>query len=217
MLTDTDGDGLVDTGVMSAGQTLDILIAIVIPTGVTNGCSDLEITATSNFLPGCGGTIIPAEGSVTFSICIEADLSLTKSLAISNLTVGDNALFTIVVENSGPSEATNVVVSDLLPSGFQYVSDDGLGNYDPNSGIWQISQIAPQSSVSLNISAIVQGTGSYENIAEVINSDQDDPDSTPGNNDPTEDDQDTVTPTVNSRPIADDELAVTDEDIAVGH
>jgi gliding motility-associated-like protein/uncharacterized repeat protein (TIGR01451 family) len=215
LLTDTDGDGMVDTGVMSAGQTLDILVAITIPDGVTNGCTDLEITATSNFLPGCGGTIIPAEGSVTFVVCIEADLSLTKSLAVSNLTVGDNALFTISVENSGPSEATNVVVADPLPSGFQYVSDDALGNYDPATGIWQISRIAPRSSVSLNIAAIVRGTGSYENTAEVINSDQDDPDSTPGNNDPAEDDQETVTPTVNFRPIADDELAVTDEDIAV--
>jgi gliding motility-associated-like protein/uncharacterized repeat protein (TIGR01451 family) len=215
MLTDTDGDGIVDTGVMSAGQSLDILVAITIPSGLTNGCADLEITATSNFLPGCGGTLVPAEGSGTFSICIEADLSLTKSLPVNNLTVGDKALFTIMVENSGPSEATNVVVADLLPSGYQYVSDDASGNYNSTTGIWQIDQIAPRSSVSLNILTMVLGSGSYENTAEVINSDQDDPDSTPGNNDPSEDDQDTVTPTVNSRPTADDDLAVTDEDVAV--
>ena len=35
----------------------------------------------------------------------------------------------MVVTNNGPSEATGVEVTDLLPSGYSYVSDDTGGAY----------------------------------------------------------------------------------------
>jgi uncharacterized repeat protein (TIGR01451 family) len=47
-----------------------------------------------------------------------ADLAITKSVNITNPKIGDEVEFTIVVSNAGPSTATGVIVTDLLPDGF---------------------------------------------------------------------------------------------------
>jgi hypothetical protein len=86
-----------------------------------------------------------------------------------------------------------VQVTDLLASGFLYVSDDSPGTYDPVTGLWNIGTLAPGTTATLNITATVNATGSYANTAQVTSSQQFDPDSTPNNNVPGEDDQASIT------------------------
>jgi len=106
--------------------------------------------------------------------------------------VGDNVVFTIVVNNDGPSDATGVSVSDLLPNGYSYVSDDGAGTYVSGMGVWTIGSIANGASATLDITATVLATGDYLNYAQVATSDQFDPDSTPGDDSLDQDDDDTA-------------------------
>jgi LPXTG-site transpeptidase (sortase) family protein len=125
-----------------------------------------------------------------------ADLSLTKVVDNNTPLFGSNVTFTIVVINSGPNDATNVSVSDVLPSGFTYVSAVPDADYDELTGIWTIGTVqAPPdpNTATLTITATVNISGNYVNVAEVITSDQDDPDSLVDNHDPGEDDQDDVT------------------------
>ena len=126
-----------------------------------------------------------------------ADLALDKSVNNATPNVGDNVVFTIVVTNGGPSDATGVTVDDDLPSGYAYVSDDGGGAYVSGTGIWTIGNLANGASATLNITAQVLATGDYANYAQVETSDQDDPDSTPGDDSVGDDDDDTqaTTPT----------------------
>ncbi len=122
-----------------------------------------------------------------------ADLSLIKTVDNAAPNLGQGVEFTLEVRNSGPDPATGVRVRDLLPSGLAFVSSVATsGSYNATTGIWDIGAIASGVTATLRISASTQATGDLENIAEVIAADQFDPDSTPGNNVPEEDDQDSV-------------------------
>ena len=78
---------------------------------------------------------------------------------------GVNVVFTLVVTNDGPSDASGVSVSDLLPSGYSYVSDDGGGAYVAPT--WTIGDLANGSGATLNVTALVLASGDYDNYAQV--------------------------------------------------
>ncbi len=40
---------------------------------------------------------------------------------------GDTIIYTLTLTNNGPAQATNLSITDLLPAGVTYVSDDGAG------------------------------------------------------------------------------------------
>jgi uncharacterized repeat protein (TIGR01451 family) len=132
-----------------------------------------------------------------------SDLSLVKSVSNASPNVGDVVTFTITVTNDGPDGATGVSVEDVVPGGYSNIGNiSGGGTLSGNVITWSGLSIANGGSVALTFTAQVDpptGTPSeYLNYAQVSNSDQFDPDSTPGNDSTTEDDDDTeeVTPQV---------------------
>jgi len=71
---------------------------------------------------------------VTNSVANSADLSLTASaLPFPNVYKGSNLVFSITVSNAGPSMATGVVVSNLIPTGVTFVS--ATGGSTPNNDV----------------------------------------------------------------------------------
>jgi uncharacterized repeat protein (TIGR01451 family) len=123
------------------------------------------------------------------------DLSLIMAVDTTPQIVGNNLVFVIIVKNVGPDSATNVTVKDLLPAGLTYVSDNGLGTYDSGTGIWTVGTLASGAGAALEITANVATGGAKTHWAEVWSADQVDPNSTPGNDSTTEDDDDSVTVT----------------------
>ncbi|NNF51076.1 MAG: tandem-95 repeat protein, partial [Gammaproteobacteria bacterium] len=146
-----------------------------------------------------------------------SDLSLSKSVDNPTPQAGETIVFTLTLNNGGPSAATGVEVTDQLPAGYTYQSDDGGGSYAPATGVWTVGDLAAPGSAGLNITVTVNAVGPYENVAEVTASDSADPDATPGNGDPAEDDYASNTPAVNRSPVANDDTAstATDSSIAV--
>ncbi len=71
-----------------------------------------------------------------------AVLTITKTADQANYNVGDSVEYTIAVGNNGPNTATNVVVTDTLPTGLTYVSSLG-GTYNPGTRVitWNIPSI----------------------------------------------------------------------------
>lgn len=97
----------------------------------------------------------------------QTDLAITKGVSPANPSVGQNVTFTVTVTNNGPGAATGVVVSDPLPNGLTYVSDNGGGAYDPNSGLWTVGNLAVSAGASLQIVATVDTTDQVCNQAEI--------------------------------------------------
>jgi len=133
------------------------------------------------------------------AVAQSADLSLTKTADYPFRPQGEDITYTITVANNGPDAATNIVVTDNLPAGVNYVNDNpSQGAYNNVTGIWNVGTIAVGGNATLQITATVAaGSGTVvTNTAEVTSVGQGDPDSTPGNSILAEDDQDTAAFTV---------------------
>lgn len=115
------------------------------------------------------------------------DLSVVKTVNNATPTVGGNLTFTILVRNIGVVDATGVIVTDQLPSGYTYVSSTvTAGAYNNATGIWTVGTLLNGANATLTVTATVKDTGSYANMA-VVSGTETDPD--PSNN------SSTVTPT----------------------
>ncbi|MCU0440202.1 MAG: Ig-like domain-containing protein, partial [Raineya sp.] len=128
----------------------------------------------------------------------QANLGVTKVASNNTPAVGSNITFTITASNAGPSNATGVVINDVLPAGYTFVSSTpSVGTYNSGTGVWTIGNLANGANATLTITVTVNATGSYANTA-TISGNETDP--TPGNN------TSTSTPVpVNNAPVANDD------------
>ncbi|MDY7098728.1 MAG: DUF11 domain-containing protein [Pseudomonadota bacterium] len=129
---------------------------------------------------------------------VQPDLSLSKSVSNANPAFGSTISYQLNVTNSGVLDATGVEVLDQLPTGFEFVSASGTGNYDAVTGLWTVGNVPSGQTRSLTITGTVSAPAgvTVTNFAEVSASDQGDSDSTPGNGIATEDDYDFASFTV---------------------
>jgi uncharacterized repeat protein (TIGR01451 family) len=110
-----------------------------------------------------------------------ADLEIVKTVDDATPGEGDTVVFTLTLTNNGPRNAAQLEVTDALPAGVTYVSDDGAGSYNNVTGIWTPSPLSNGASVVLNITATVDaGTAgsTITNTATITNSNRIDPDET---------------------------------------
>ena len=198
------GTGIWTVPTITNGNTAVLNItATVNATG--NYTNEAEVTASDNLDPDS----TPNDGagddydSVGTNPSAVSDLELAKVVDNATPLVGSNVVFTITVTNNGPSDATGVIVTDQLPTGYTYVSDDSAGAYVSGTGIWTVPTITNGNTAVLNITATVNATGNFTNEAEVTASDNLDPDSLP--NDGAGDDYDNVDTT----PLPVSDLSIT--------
>ena len=102
-----------------------------------------------------------------------ADLQVVKLVDNAAPQVGSTVSFTVTVTNNGPAVATNVVVSDQLPSGYLFLSaSPGQGSW--TAPAWSVGTLQVGQSVALTMQARVLGSGNYLNTA-IASGDQSDP------------------------------------------
>ncbi|MBD2201960.1 DUF11 domain-containing protein [Calothrix sp. FACHB-1219] len=121
-----------------------------------------------------------------------ADLELTQTVSNATPTGGENVTFTLRLNNRGPQSTNNVTVTDQLPTGLTFVSATASqGSYNSSTGVWTVGTVNSGSNLTLNLVARVNTTPTtiITNTAQVTASSVTDPDSTPNNNNPNEDDQ----------------------------
>ncbi len=84
------------------------------------------------------------------------DLVLQKSIDNSLPNNGDNVTFNITLKNNGPSLATSIKVTDVLPLGLDYISSvPSKGTYTQSNGVWSLSQLLVDETATLSITCKV--------------------------------------------------------------
>jgi uncharacterized repeat protein (TIGR01451 family)/fimbrial isopeptide formation D2 family protein len=155
-----------------SSASLDIVVRVDSPNAVTNTATvaSASETQSSTGSDSDSATETPQQ----------ADLQVTKTVDKSKPELGDNVVFTINLRNNGPDDATNILLSDVLPDNLTWVSDDGGGEYDHSTGVWDVGGLESDAAATLHITAHVAAKGDYDNTATVTHSDQYDPN--PDNN-----------------------------------
>jgi uncharacterized repeat protein (TIGR01451 family) len=103
------------------------------------------------------------------SIITMADVDVTKTHDPDPVIAGTEMVITIAVTNNGPSDAQNVVVTDVLPVEVTYLSDTCGGTFDGTTFTWMIGTLGDEESVSCDITVFVNAdvTTDFDNTTEV--------------------------------------------------
>ena len=121
-LTDTDGDGSVDTGPMATGIPFNLLVVITAPGGLSQSDQALvTITASSSASPLTTDSVLD---TLTVST---ADMTLVKSVNTASTVPGKLLTYTVVYTSAGSTDAYNSVIIDPVPASTAYVSGSAVG------------------------------------------------------------------------------------------
>ena len=108
------------------------------------------------------------ETNTTITIGPASDLEINKIVDNSTPQYLDTITYTITIHNNGPDNATGVTSIDILPAGLQYLSDDGNGSYNHNTGLWTIGTLTKNTNAILHIIAqVIVSNTTITNIATV--------------------------------------------------
>lgn len=90
------------------------------------------------------------------------DVKLSKIVTPVQAKHGEQVVYTLTVTNeSQTTAANNIKITDQLPAGVSYVSDDGMAQYgtdvfDEGTGIWTVDTLAAGASKTLHLTFSVQ-------------------------------------------------------------
>ena len=111
------------------------------------------------------------------TIAKEADLSITKSDSPDPVIAGggNTIIYTVTVNNAGPSDASGVVVTDTLPAGVTFVSTSGCTEDPAGVPACTLGTITAGSSAMYTITATVDPStsGTITNNASVVGNETD--------------------------------------------
>ncbi|MDF1593576.1 MAG: isopeptide-forming domain-containing fimbrial protein [Desulfobacterales bacterium] len=117
LLTDTDDDGVDDTGSIAQGGTVKILAVVTIPAGTSNATVDtLVVKGTSSN----DTAVYATSGNLTTTVTAPV-LAITKAVSpTGNQPPGTILTYTVTVTNNGLGVATSVIITDIIPQYTTY-------------------------------------------------------------------------------------------------
>ncbi|MDJ0836943.1 MAG: CARDB domain-containing protein [Acidobacteriota bacterium] len=179
----SSGSGIWNAGNLNSGASKTLTLTLSVDNGGTRTLS-AEITNAPVLDPDSDpGNNDPSEDDIdTLTVTTaKADLSLVQSVLNGTANAGDDVTFILQVRNDGPQDASGVTVQHDIPAALSYQSHSGPGSYSSGSGLWTVGALASGATAELSVVARVTVAGTHVITAEVAASDQEDPDSTPGN------------------------------------
>ncbi|MCK2030843.1 isopeptide-forming domain-containing fimbrial protein [Microbacterium galbinum] len=126
-----------DAGLVNGAAAPSIEFEAAVDPSVAHGT---VLTNTASVSSGTPDSNPENDGdSADLTIAREVDLSITKTHDAAAVRIGDELAFALEVRNAGPSEATDVVVTDVVPAGLEVTTTVG----DEVGTDWSIESIEP--------------------------------------------------------------------------
>ncbi|MDT5063453.1 MAG: large repetitive protein [Acidobacteriota bacterium] len=179
------GNSISTTANLPASSSVTYLVS-----GTLSNIATGTLSNTATVLAPASGVTDPTDptrtgagnNSATDTTTINAASNLAVTKTVNNATpnVGNTVIYTLTVTNNGPSNATNVRLTDVVPAGLTYVSSTPSGSttYNSATGLWTIGSLANAASATLVINATVNvgpGNNTITNTTSGLAADQFDP------------------------------------------
>lgn len=163
---DPNGGSLCTLGTIAGGASAAYTI-----TGTVSPSAPATLTNTATL----SATGVPPDAfddtaTVQTTVNVGADLDLEKTLVTAGpISQGEVIVFRLDVTNNGPSDATGISVTDVLPAGLQFV-DSACATETAGTVTWPVGSLAAGASASCEFRVTVTSTGSITNSATVTGS-----------------------------------------------
>ena len=145
-LTDTNANGIADTGALAAGAELKLIAVVDVPCAAAAQTITLNQTAKS---PTTGVTVTDPNDTITVGKTEVA--APVKTVDKAEAKPGDKLTYTIVGKNTSNANVTKAFIKDTLPTNTTYVSFTATSTatgpilYSTNGTTWSAAAIvAPQ-------------------------------------------------------------------------
>ncbi|WP_432052563.1 DUF7507 domain-containing protein [Streptomyces xiamenensis] len=166
------GGTLLNTETLPGGTTAEYRVHI--ERAAAGGL--ISNTATASYENRLGETpesLTAGSNEAVTEVRPAADLSVVKAADATTVTVGQTVTYRITVRNAGPNDATGVRVTDRLPDGLVFLSAEGTGEYDPETGLWSVGDLAVAATAALVLRAKATVAGRIRNTATVSGNETD--------------------------------------------
>ena len=132
---------------LAAGQTVTVLVTYDVP-------ADRATTSISNTATAGSDEADPVTGTAVIGIAEQADLSVTKEVSPDPVISGEPVTYVITVSNAGPSQVTEVLLTEDMPASLtNVVYSPSAGTYDASTGVWSGLVLDVGESIVLTITA----------------------------------------------------------------
>lgn len=117
---------------------------------------------TSNSVTGTAlvyATVDDQTVSTQIQIMPSADVEITKTVDNTRPNVGDTVTFTVTTKNNGPNTAKGILITDIMPAGFNnvIVTPSTGTSYDISNGVWTIPELVNGVAATLTMTGTVTG------------------------------------------------------------
>jgi uncharacterized repeat protein (TIGR01451 family) len=153
--------GIVSVSPTNGAASINGTNIIFIPSTNFVGPATIGYTITDNI----GGTNSSVITVTVTAVTLMADIAILKTGPASGVA-GSNLTYTITATNLGPATATNVVVTDLLPAGFTFVSaTPATATVSNNAVSWPGSSLTNKARSTFTVTVVAADGGNFTNIA----------------------------------------------------
>lgn len=165
---DANQDGLPDnfntistTGSLAPGAEFHFVVAGIVPPAATAAqTGGVQVVANSSDIvatPTATDT-----NNDTFTVTNDAVLQVNKSISVSSGLPGLTPVkYTITYTNTGNSAATNVTITDAIPTGMTYVAGSARWSVIPSTTLTDLDAADSQSGIIYDFGVTTPGKATY--------------------------------------------------------